>query len=106
MLHQKLQQLEMEMMEIAIVIAMDQMEMDLTGMAMVMEMVTISTSMQHQKLLFLVGQMETKMEEIMDLIVIAILFATDPTDLMEMDLTDQMEMDPMGHAARSHVKYV
>jgi len=83
--------------------------------------------MQHQKLLLLVGQTETKMEEIMDLmIVIAIPFATDPTDLMEMDLMDQMEMDqmemdqmemdqmemdqmemdPMGRAARSHVNPV
>merc|ERR1719350_2120420 len=69
---------------------------------------TTLTSMLHQKLLFLVGQMETKMEEIMDLmIVIAIPFATDPTEMdqMEMDQMemDQMEMDPMGRAARSHV---
>jgi len=81
--------------------------------------------MQHQKLLLLVGQTETKMDL---MIVIAILFATDPTDLMEMDLMemdlmemdlmemDLMEMDlmemglmdqmEMDCAARSHVKYV
>merc|ERR1712173_307508 len=95
---------------IAIVIAMGQMGMDLTRMAMVMEMgmVTRLTSMQHQKLLLSVGQMETKMEEIMDLMIVTV--ATVPMEMDQMDQMDQMETDPilqtMDCAARSHVKSV